>query len=72
MFTLPEVINDVLFSPDVLMIWLILFDSVNTYWEMIFYQANHQAVKIFRWMSDGSFSVNVHIWLEELAIKAIN
>lgn len=68
MFTLPEVINDVLFSPTVLMIWLILFDSVNTYWEMIFYQA----MKIFRWMSDGSFSLNVHIWLEELAIKAIN
>lgn len=63
--------NDVLFPQDVPMIWLILFDFVNIYWEMI-YQANHQVVKIFRWMSDGSFSGNVHTWLEELAIKAIN
>jgi hypothetical protein len=39
---------------------------------MIFYQANHQAVKVFRWMSDGYLFGNVHIWLQELAIKAIN
>lgn len=64
--------KDELFPPDVFMIWLILFDSVNIYWEIIFYQENHEPVKIFRWMSDSSFSGYVHIWLEELVIKAIN